>query len=68
MYPVAPGAAGIQGTVRIGISSDGTLSIIAGPRDLAAAALENLRQSKIFNPDVSDELRFVYKITEGDCT
>lgn len=66
-YPAAARANGIEGTVRIGVSAKGELSVIDGPSELGEPLVVAIRKWMLVPPPFADEMRFTYSLLDGDC-
>lgn len=66
-YPAAARANGLEGTVRIGVSAKGELSVIEGPPDLGEPLVVAIRKWMLVPPPFADEMRFTFTLVDGDC-
>jgi outer membrane biosynthesis protein TonB len=67
-YPFDARSKGVAGVVRLSVKPDGTVTIVEGPAELAAPTLAVVRTWTIDPPSQSDELRFTFRLTDGNCT
>jgi hypothetical protein len=66
-YPSDARERDVQGSVTLRLSADGGLTPIAGPAILLNPTLELARTWQPTKGDDPDDLRFVYKLIDGDC-
>jgi hypothetical protein len=66
-FPTAARAGGIDGTVMIGVTYKGVLSIADGPLELGEPIIEGIRDWTLMPGPYSEEMKFKFTLVDGDC-
>jgi hypothetical protein len=66
-YPIAAREVGIEGIVRLAVSPWGFIGVIEGPATLAEPTAAAVRTWTLHHPSRSAEIRFLYKLSPGEC-
>ncbi len=66
-FPDAARANGIEGTVKIGVTYKGVLSIAEGPSELGEPLIDWIREWTLVPGPYSEEMKFKFTLVDGDC-
>jgi hypothetical protein len=67
MYPAAARAAGIEGSVRVGVTYKGELSVQEGQPELGEPMVIAVRRWLLSPGPFAEDVRFRFKLIDGDC-